>query len=161
MPLCTTWNWFSRLFFDVGVGLRDCSAAVFSILDSSFQEGRYYSHAHAVVDGGRWNFYAFNVTDDDFHVIVAAGLETGSRGSSTLILLRYSWRFLASGNALMDSSPIQWRLHPLGNNCQNSTVCTIWRPRVKSVHFWCTDRVFFNAETTGKSPTCQTGKLKA
>lgn len=62
-----------------GVGFEDCSAKITSIEESDFTNNSFTAW-HNYVPGGQWDYYAFNVSSSDFHVVARAILEVGNEG---------------------------------------------------------------------------------
>ncbi|GMH37182.1 hypothetical protein BSKO_05055 [Bryopsis sp. KO-2023] len=66
-----------------GVGFEDCSAQLTAVKNEDFYNG-FYVDTHNRLDGGLWHFYSFNVTRDDFHVVVKAMPELDNTGELQL-----------------------------------------------------------------------------
>lgn len=63
----------------LGVGFEDCSARVTMTKESEFRNSSYTAwHIH--LPGGYWDYYAFNVSSTDYHIVARAILEAGSEG---------------------------------------------------------------------------------
>lgn len=53
-----------------GLGFEDCSAKAFSVEDKQFASSHTFLAQHEEVGPKAWNFYAFNVTPEDYQVVV-------------------------------------------------------------------------------------------
>ena len=60
------------------LGFEDCSAKVTDVTDSQFSSGSFFVE-HEEIAAKAWNFYAFNVSGEDYQVVVnvAGELESG------------------------------------------------------------------------------------
>ena len=61
-----------------GLGFEDCSAEVHNVSDVEFEGDNNFAVEHQVVPAKRWQFYAFNISVDDFQVVVNAAGEADS-----------------------------------------------------------------------------------
>ncbi len=53
-----------------GLGFEDCTARVTNVSDFDLLLGKAYAAQHQEVAPSAWNFYAFNVTDEDYQIVV-------------------------------------------------------------------------------------------
>lgn len=61
---------------DTGIGFDDCSAKTEEVPDKEFAASGTFVTEHQDIEAQAWNFYKFNVTDEDYQVIVNVAGET-------------------------------------------------------------------------------------
>lgn len=61
------------------LGFEDCSASVVQIPDSDLSTIKSYVQEHQVVPAKAWAFYAFNVTEQDYQIVVNLAAEEDSQ----------------------------------------------------------------------------------
>ena len=67
-----------RLLLAAGLGFEDCSAKVTAVQDSAFAASGYYVSEHAELGPKASDFYKFNVSDEDYQIVVnIAGEKNG------------------------------------------------------------------------------------
>jgi len=62
-----------------GLGFEECSARVTPIGHDELTIAKPYLKEHELVDTRGWSFYEFNVTDQDFQVVVNVAEEEDSQ----------------------------------------------------------------------------------
>ncbi len=67
-----------RRVYPAGLGFEECSATVTPIGDTELTIAKPFVKEHEVVETRGWSFYEFNVTDQDFQVVVNVAEEEDS-----------------------------------------------------------------------------------
>lgn len=62
----------------VGLGFEDCSAQVTILEDTDLTNKKPYVKEHEQIKSRGWSYYAFNVTDDDYQIVVNVAEEEDS-----------------------------------------------------------------------------------
>lgn len=62
-----------------GLGFDRCLARVVPIVDDELTVAKPYLKEHEEVQAHGWVYYAFNVTDEDFQVVINVAEEEGSQ----------------------------------------------------------------------------------
>ena len=62
-----------------GLGFAECTARVVAIADDELTVDRAYLKEHEQVQAHGWVYYAFNVTDEDYQVVVNVAEEEDSQ----------------------------------------------------------------------------------
>lgn len=62
-----------------GLGFAECMARVVPIADAELTVARAYLKEHEQVQTHGWVYYAFNVTHEDYQVVVNVAEEEGSQ----------------------------------------------------------------------------------
>ena len=62
-----------------GLGFEECSARVTPIADDELTTAKPFVKEHEMVETRGWSFYEFNVTDQDFQVVVNVAEEEDSQ----------------------------------------------------------------------------------
>ena len=61
-----------------GLGFEDCSAKVVNITDGQFAASHTFAAEHEEIAAKAWNFYAFNVSQEDYQVVINVAGESDS-----------------------------------------------------------------------------------
>lgn len=69
----------SRCGVTAGLGFEDCSARVEFLQDTALNNHKPFVQEHQQVASRGWAYYAFNVTDDDYQVVVNVAEEEYSK----------------------------------------------------------------------------------
>jgi len=67
-----------RQAYPAGLGFEECSATVTPIGDNELTIAKPFVKEHELVETRGWSFYEFNVTDQDFQVVVNVAEEEDS-----------------------------------------------------------------------------------
>lgn len=62
-----------------GLGFAECTARVVPLADDELTTDKPYLNEHEEVQSRGWVYYVFNVTDDDYQVVVNVAEEEGSQ----------------------------------------------------------------------------------
>ena len=61
-----------------GLGFEDCSAKVVNVTDGQFAASHTFAAEHEEIAAKAWNFYAFNVSQEDYQVVINVAGESDS-----------------------------------------------------------------------------------
>ena len=76
LPLSVCKRSQANLF--AGLGFEDCSAKITQVSDSELTQQNPYLKEHETVPAKGWAFYTFNVTQEDYQVVVNVAGEQDS-----------------------------------------------------------------------------------
>ena len=67
---------FLSFGYGAGLGFDECAAKVSDIQDNQFAQTHSFVAEHELVGVKAWNFYAFNISQQDYQVVVNVAGET-------------------------------------------------------------------------------------